>query len=141
MQADMSWTVEYAPERNLAVVTAFGEMRDEDARAQTFETVHLLKQNHAAAVLVDYSDALLEVSLSTLYWLSDYATQLGAPWDARVAFVLPRRPCQLESYQFFALVCKNAGYDLQLFNDVEAAERWLALAPPTPQQADHPAHA
>jgi hypothetical protein len=137
----MSWTVEYAPENGMAVVTAFGEMRDEDARAQTAETVYLLKHNHAAAVVVDYSDAVLEVSLARLYWLPDYATQLGAPWDTRVAVVLPRRQYQLESYEFFTFVCKNAGYDVRLFDAIAAAENWLALSPPAPQQAAHPAHA
>jgi len=137
----MPWTVEYAPDRALAVVTAFGEMRDEDARAQTFETVYLLKRNQATAVLVDYSDAVPGVSLATLYWLPDYATQLGAPWDARVAFVLPRGRDPLESRQFLPLAFKNAGYDVRLFDDKAAAENWLALAPPPPHLAAHPAHA
>jgi hypothetical protein len=121
----------------MAVVTASGEMRDEDARAQTAETIYLLKHNHAAAVLADYSDALLEVSLARLYWLPDYATQLGAPWDTRVAVVLPRGSCRLESQQFFALVCKNAGYDVRLFEERSAAENWLAPTPPARQQAVH----
>jgi hypothetical protein len=124
----------------MVVVAAFGEMRDEDARAQTAEAVYFLKHNQATAVVVDYSDASSALSLAGLYWLPDYATQLGAPWDARVAVVLPRGRCRLESHQFFALVCKNAGYDVRLFDEKIAAENWLAPTPPATQQATHPVH-
>jgi hypothetical protein len=69
----MPWTVEYAPERGLVLVTASGEMHDADARAQTVEALHLLQHHQATGILVDYSDALSEVSLAELYWLPDYA--------------------------------------------------------------------
>ena len=123
------------------MVTASGEIHDEDARAQAAEALNVLKQNQASGVLVDYSDAVSEVSLSRLYGLPDYAAELGAPWDARVAVVLPRIPYRLESYQFLELVCKNAGYHVKLFETREAAENWLAEAAPVREQADHPAPA
>ena len=137
----MPWRVEFAPEKDAIVVTSSGEIRDEDARAQVEETIRLLKQNQASAVLADYADALSEVSLPSLYRLPDYYSQVGAPWHARVAVVLPRTRYRLESYQFFELVCKNAGYNVKLFEAREAAENWLAQAPPVREPADHPAHA
>jgi len=137
----MSWTVGYALEEGLVVVSASGEMRDEDARAQTADAISLLKHNQASGVLVDYSDARLEVSLATLYWLPDYAAELGAPWDVRVAVVQPRIRYRLELYQFFALVCKNAGRNVQLFETKEAATNWLAQAAPVREHAGHPARA
>ena len=137
----MPWTVEYAPERRAVVVTASGEIHDEDARAQTAEALCLLKDNRASGVLVDYSDAVSEVSLSRLYGLPDYAAEFGAPWDAGVAVVLPRIPYRLESYQFLELVCKNAGYHVKLFETKEAAEHWLAQAAPVREHTDRPAYA
>lgn len=137
----MPWTVEYAPERRAVVVTASGEIHDEDARAQTAEAFRLLKHNQASGVLVDYSDAVSEVSLAGLYWLPGYAAELGAPWDARVAVVLPRIRYRLESYQFLELVCKNAGYEIKLFEAREAAGNWIAQAAPVREHADQPAHA
>lgn len=123
------------------MVTSSGEIRNEDARAQVEEIIRLLKQNRARVVLVDYSDALSEVSLPSLYGLPDYYTELGAPWNARIALVLPRSRYRLESYQFFELVCKNAGYNVRLFDEREAAEHWLGLGPPVREHADHAAHA
>ena len=137
----MPWTVEYAPARGLVVITASGEIHDEDARAQTVEALYLLALNQAPGVVADYSDALSEVSLTELYWLPDYAAELSVPWDARIAVVLPRMRYRLESYQFFELVCKNAGYSVKLFETKEAAEDWVAQAAPVREHTDHPAHA
>src|ERR1035437_8607457 len=97
----MPWRVEYVPETGLVVVTASGEIRNEDATAQAAEAFRLVKQNQVSDVLADYSDALSEVTLPSLYGLPDYYSQLGAPWHARVAVVLPRTRYRLESYEFF----------------------------------------
>jgi hypothetical protein len=137
----MPWKVEYAPEAGMVVVTASGEIHNEDASAQAAEAFRLAEQNQTSVILADYSDALSEVSLPSLYGLPDYYSQLGVPWHARVAVVLPRTRYRIESYQFFELVCKNAGYNVQLFEDRAAAEQWLAEASPVRQHADHPAHA
>ncbi len=133
----MPWTVEYEPEKAVVVVTGAGEMMDEDATAQTTEAVCYLKQNHSNAILVDYSGALSEVSLPTLYWLPDYFAELGAPWNIRVAVLLPRTPYRLESFQFFELVCENAGYHVRLFEAKDAAEAWLAEAQAAAEPAVH----
>jgi hypothetical protein len=137
----MSWTVEYAAEAGVVCVTAAGEIRDQDARAQTAEAICLLLKNQATGVLVDYVDALSEASLSGLYWLPEYAAELRVSWDARVAVVLPRTPYRLETYKFFELVCNNAGYNVKLFVTREAAKGWLAQTAPVREFAGHPAPA
>jgi hypothetical protein len=137
----MPWKVGYAPETGRVVVTASGEIRNEDASAQAVEVLRLAKRNQASVVLVDYSDALSEVSLPSLYGLPDYYSQIGVPWNTRVAVVLPRTRYRLESYQFFELVCQNAGYNVKLFEARAAAEDWLAQTAPVREPAEHPAHA
>ena len=136
----MPWTVEYEPERALVLVTGSGNMRDEDATAQTTEAICFLKQNHSNAILVDYSEAVSEVTLSNLYWLPDYSSELGAPWNIQVAVLLPRTQYRLESFQFFELVCKNAGYNVRLFEAKEVAEAWLAEALAPQEPAGHAVH-
>ena len=136
----MPWTVEYEPERALVVVTGSGKMSDEDATAQTTEAICFLKQNHSNAILVDYSEAVSEVTLSNLYWLPDYSSELGAPWNIQVAVLLPRTQYRLESFQFFELVCKNAGYNVRLFEAKEVAEAWLAEALAPQEPAGHAVH-
>ena len=138
---NMAWKVEYASETGTVVLTACGEIRNEDATEQATETIRLLKQNQAGLVLIDYSDALPEVSLPTLYGLPDHYSQAGAPWHARAAVVLPRTRYRIESYQFFELVCKNAGYDVKLFETRDAAEDWLAQTSPSRESEERLAHA
>ena len=137
----MPWRVDYVPETSMLVVTASGAIRNEDATAQAAEIFRLAKQNQTSVVLADYSDALSEVSLPSLYGLPDYCSQIGMPWHARVAVVLPRTRYRIESYQFLELVSHNAGYNLKLFETRDAAEQWLAQASPVREHADHPAHA
>jgi hypothetical protein len=137
----MPWRVEYAPETDMVVVTAAGEIRNEDATAQAAEAIRLAKQHLASLILLDYSDALSEVSLPSLYGLPDYFSRLGMPGNARLAMVLPRTRYRIEIYQFFQLVSRNAGYNLELFEAKAAAEEWLAQVPPVREHTDHPAPA
>ena len=65
----MPWRVEYIPAKDVVAVNATGEISSEDAGAQVAETIRALKQNQANLVLVDYSDALSEVSLASRYGL------------------------------------------------------------------------
>jgi hypothetical protein len=55
--------------------------------------------------------------------------------------VLPRKPYRLESFQFFELVCSNAGWNVKLFEPKAMAEDWLAQAAPFQRHTEHPAPA
>ena len=133
----MSWTVEHIPEKGLALIVATGEIADEDARAQVVETIRLLNKHQSNLVLVDCSNALAKASLPGLYRLPDYATELGAPWNVRVAVVIPQTRFRIEMSHFFELVFRNAGYDVHLFDDREGAEAWLQRPPPVQTGANH----
>ena len=127
----MSWTVEYVPEKDMVKVFARGRIFNQDARDQAVEVINLLKQRDANFILVDSSDVKLEVSLANLYWLPEYYLELGAPQHVRVAIVLPRSHGQIESYQFYQIACKNAGYNVKLFESEEAAEDWFRQVRPS----------
>ena len=121
----MAWTVEYVPERHLVLLVVTGEILDEDGKAQIAETIRLLNEHQSSLVLVDCSNAVAKASLPSLYRLPDYATELGAPWGIRVAVVIPQKHFRIETFRFFELVFRNAGYDVHLFDDRESAEFWL----------------
>ena len=119
------------------MIIGTGKITDEDAKAQVLEGTRLLKQHQTTSVLIDYSEAWSEVSLSGAYGLPDYYGELGGPWHVRVAVVAPRTGYRIETYEFLELVCKNAGYDVRLFETREAAEEWLRQASPMQKQAEH----
>ncbi len=126
----MPWKVEYLPEREMVLAVATGVFYEGDANGLVAEVVRLLRLHHANLVLVDHTEALTEVRLATLYSLPDYATELQAPWNLHVAVVTPRTRYRIETYEFFELVSRNAGYDVKLFGSKEAAEHWLFRASP-----------
>jgi hypothetical protein len=121
----MPWEVKYKPEQKMVVVIATGQVWDQDGKDQAEKAIRLLRENQAMLVLVDYSEAISEVSLPNLYRLPDQFSALGAPGHARIAVLLPRTGYRLESYQFFELACKHAGYRVKLFAETGAAEDWL----------------
>ena len=121
----MAWTVEYIPERDVVLLVVTSEILDEDSKAQIAEIIRLLDEHQSTLVLVDCSNAVTKASLPGLYRLPDYATELGAPWNVRVAVVIPQTRFRIETFRFFELVFRNAGYDVHLFDDRESAEAWL----------------
>jgi hypothetical protein len=129
----MSWEVEYVPEKRLVLLIVQGEIIDEEVQARVPETVRLLREHETGLLLVDCSAATTKASLPCLYRLPDYATELGAPWNTRIAVILPRSPFRIETFHFFALVFRNAGYDILLFDDRTAAENWLERSVPALQ--------
>jgi len=137
----MPWTVEFDVIGRLVVVTGYGEMSDTDAGAQAANAISFLRENQSNHILIDYREAQSEVSLPRLYWLPDYFSELGAPWNLRLAVVLPRSRYRVETYQFFELVCKNAGYHVSLFETKEAAQAWLEEDRALCARGKQPAHA
>jgi hypothetical protein len=121
----MSWRVEYLPATGVVEATAKDEVSDADARAQVEEAIRLVEQHQASLVLADYAEALSEVTLPSLYELPDLFNRHGGLWHIQIAVVTPRTGYRIETYQFFGLVCRNAGYNVKLFATRGAAEEWL----------------
>ena len=119
------WAVDYLSDTRMIAVTGAGPIADADAKRQSEQAIRLLNETRAERVLVDYGEALSDVSFAVLYWLPRFYRQLGAPAPTRIALVVPRDPRQVESFQFYALACRNAGYNVKLFGSRKAAEEWL----------------
>jgi hypothetical protein len=133
----MAWAVEYVPEGDLVLLVVTGDILDEDGNTQVAETIRLLNEHQSTLVLVDCSDAVTKATLPSLYRLPDYATELGAPWNIRVAVVIPQTRFRIETFRFFELVFRNAGYDVHLFDDRDSAESWLRRPHPLRTEAHH----
>ena len=120
-----SWSAEYSPDKDIVAATMSGPITDADAKAKAERVIRLLKENHVGRVLVDCGAAVPEFSYAGLYWLPRLYSKLGAPLSTRVAVVLPAAPHRVESFQFYALACRNVGYTVRLFETRLEAEDWL----------------
>jgi CheY-like chemotaxis protein len=121
-----SWSAEYLPEKKMVASTMRGAITDTDAKTQSEKVIRLLKDHEAELVLIDCREAISEMSYAVLYWMPRFYLQLGASRSTRMAVVLPVVPHRLESFLFYALACRNAGYNLRLFETRQMAEDWLA---------------
>ena len=120
-----SGPAEYLSEKNLVVASLTGALTDAEAKSQSEQVIRLLKEHQTSLVLVDCREVVSEVSYVVLYWLPRFYGQFGVPRSTRIAVVLPAVPYRVESFQFYALACRNAGYDARLFESRQAAEDWL----------------
>jgi len=107
------------------VASLTGAVTDADAKSQSEQAMRLLKDHQASLVLIDCREAVSEISYAVLYWLPRFYAQLGVPRSTRIAVVLPAVPYRVESFQYYALACRNAGYEVRLFESRQAAEAWL----------------
>lgn len=121
----MPWEVKHLPDKEVVALICSGRFSSNDAREQAEEVIHLLKENKATRVLLDYSNAIGEVPIVDLFYLPEHYDKLGAPKNARVALVLPKTEHRLEDYGFYETVCRNKGYNCTLFRSHQAALKWL----------------
>ena len=121
----MPWEIHFDPKKRMILITASGQISYDDAKAQTEQTIQLMKEHETTRVLADYSKGITEVSLANLYWLVDFYRQVNAPPEMKAAVVLPTSGHRIEAYQFHALAAKNAGYNIRLFPARADAEKWL----------------
>lgn len=59
----MPWEVKHLPDKEVVALICSGRFSSNDAREQAEEVIHLLKENKATRVLLDYSNAIGEVPI------------------------------------------------------------------------------
>jgi hypothetical protein len=120
-----SWKVEYQSAKGMVVVTSHGYFFGEDARRQAEQVSALMQRHKVKRVLADFGAAFVEVSLTDIYWLPAHYSSLTASRRFRLAVVVPASGYRMDSFKFYELRCRNAGFNVKLFPDQAAAEDWL----------------
>lgn len=119
------WAASYSPERATVVVSGTGRLGFEDMKGIAKSATDLLQENKASRVLLDCSDAFLDVGVVDIFYLPECYTEVGVPRTARIALVLPRTGQPSEVFEFYETVCRNKGYVCKLFQTQQSAEEWL----------------
>lgn len=121
----VSWAAEYVPDRATVVVNGSGRVCFEDMRGIAKGATDLLQKNKASRVLLDCSQAVMDVKLVDVFYLPECYSQIGVPRSARIAMVLPKTEQSSGIYEFHETVCRNRGYLCRLFDTQHSAEQWL----------------
>jgi hypothetical protein len=119
------WSVEYAHPKGIVVATARGHIFREDVRRQAEHVSQLLRQHKANRVLADCRTARVEISLTDIYWFPAYYSALTASRRFRIAVMVPATGYRMNSFKFYELRCRNAGFNVKLFSEYSDAEAWL----------------
>ena len=125
----MSVKVEYLPKDKTVVIIATGTITVDELGCQSPVTVSLLKQHAASRMLVDYTDAQVQVSTMDIYTIPDRYDALGLPRSVRIAVVMPRDLEDKALFDFYADVTHNRGFMTKLFRSAKEARLWLGATP------------
>lgn len=121
----MPWETKYASDTATVVVNGSGRLALDDIRGIAKGATDLLQENKASRVLLDCSDAVLDVKIVDVFYLPDCYAKIGVPRNARLALILPKTQQPSGIYEFYETVCRNKGYMCRLFDTQRSAEQWL----------------
>jgi len=121
----MPWGTKYVPDTATVVASGSGRLCLDDMRGIAEGATNLLQENKASRVLLDCSDAILDVKVVDVFYLPDCYDKVGVPRSARIALILPKTRQPSGMYEFYETVCRNRGYICRLFDTQQSAEQWL----------------
>lgn len=121
----MPWKLDYSAEDRILSVKTEGPFTAADLEDMTRASVEKLREEHALRVLLDFSNAITQVSMTELYQLPDLYTGLRAPRLGHLAIVIPTDQRGREAFQFYEDLAINRGIFVKLFNDHDKAKAWL----------------
>ena len=121
----MPWETKYVPDTATVVVNGSGRLCLNDAKRMAEEAARLLQENKASRVLLDCSNAHLDVKIVDVFYLPECYAKVGIPRNAKIAVILPKTRQPSGLYEFYETVCRNQGYMCRLFHSQQSAEQWL----------------
>lgn len=127
----MPWKTNYVSDTATVVVNGSGRLALHDMTGIAEGITRLLEENKARRVLLDCSDADLDVKVVDVFYLPECYSKVGVPRSARIALVLPKTRQPSGMFEFYETVCRNKGYICRLFDSQQSAEQWLGLGSPT----------
>ena len=125
----MPWDVNYVPHDDTVVLTESGCVSIQTAKDQVEVVLSLLKETNATRLLLDFSEATIDIPASDRFALPDYHASLGLLRDRRIAYVLPKSKDQVHAFIYHQITAQEEGYHFGLFTTIDAAMEWLRQGP------------
>ena len=103
-----------------------GSLAAPELHKATHDILTLMLTEKIDRVLLDCSEAHMEVPAVDVYQLPDiYASRGISRRQVRAAVVTPKDGYKRDLYEFYEDVCRNRGYFVKIFDDVDTALAWL----------------
>jgi len=110
-------------------VVGEGPVVTEDVASYVDEGVRLIISLGLPGAFVDFSRAVLEMSIFDIFKLPDWFDDRKLPRATRIAVLLPADAANMHKYVFFDDVSNNRGYQVRLFWESTRALDWLRGGP------------
>ena len=128
----MAWSLEYSDSDRILTVKCEGPFTAQYLGPMTQAAVDKLREEHSLRVLLDFSAAVAQVTITEMFKLPETYTEMRAPRLAHLAMVIPANRYRMDVYQFYEDLSVNRGYFVKLFKSTAAARAWLLQAKAEP---------
>lgn len=124
----MNWQTSYQNNTQLIELTYSGSVTQVELAKSAHAALDLAKQLGTYKVMTDCTAMQAGHSLADLYFLSDWLITMKAH-RLKEAVIMPTEAASSELARFWETTCINRGLRVRVFDQREAAERWLLDSP------------
>ena len=116
----MKWEFLFDENENILFAKIHGVLNMADNTVMIKESLEPIEKRKCHRLLVDYIEIeSQEIGTFDIYSIPKLFTELGVPRNLRIADVMPK--IYGKDFGFFETVCRNSGYFVSIFLDVESA--------------------
>jgi hypothetical protein len=124
----MNWQTSYQNNTQLIELTYSGSVTRVELAKSAQAALDLAQQHGTYKVMTDCTAIQAGHSLADLYFLSDWLITMKAH-RLKEAVIMPTEAASSEMARFWETTCINRGLRVRVFDQREAAERWLLDSP------------
>jgi len=121
----MPWQLHYVAEQDFIDSELFGQLTAAELTEGVATGLQEGNARGTSRYLCDASRLTGGHSIFDLYALAERLHDMGMPFGAREALVIPRQPIQALDASFWETLCRNRGFEVRSFLDRETALAWL----------------
>jgi hypothetical protein len=124
-EQEMSFSVKYNPELNIIESVIADNITSEDLRMHEAQCIALARETNSIRFLTDASQAILKVSVISLYDLPKFYQDQDLQRMVFIAVLEPTSEAGKNLVDFYETVSHNRGWKVKIFTERQEALDWL----------------
>lgn len=119
----MKWEINYNENDHIISAKVEGTINVESEEKLRNEILESMEKNRCRFVLLDLNDVEIGLSTFEIYDIPRKYMEKSVSRSNKIAVLYPES--QSRDFNFYETVSRNAGYDVMLFSEYDAAMKWL----------------
>ena len=121
----MPWQINYLAEHHVLESQIYGQITATELDEGVAAALREGSARGTSHYLCDTSRLTGGHSIFDLYALAEKLHEMGMPFGAREALIIPQQPIQTLDAAFWETLCCNRGFEVRSFVDRDNAMAWL----------------